>query len=59
VKQTSVARQNRSALAKSAAYLQSFMLYLAETEIDKIKDDSNGPNFFTLQHHGPTVVAIN
>jgi len=58
VKQTSAERPNRSALAKSAAYLQSFMLYLAETEIDKIEDDSKGPNFFNLQRHGPTVVAI-
>jgi len=31
---TSAERQNRSALAKSAAYLQSFMLFLAETEIE-------------------------
>jgi len=58
VKQTNAERQNRSALAKSAAYLQSFMLYLAETEIDKKEDDGKGPIFLTLQRHGPTGVAI-
>jgi len=45
VKQTSEERQNRSALAKSSANLQSFMLYLAEMEIEKTKDDGKGLNF--------------
>jgi len=34
------------------------MLYLVETEIDKIEDDGKGLNIFALQRHGPTVVAI-
>jgi len=36
LEKTSAERPNRSILAKSAAYLQSFMLYLAVPEIDEM-----------------------
>jgi len=49
---------NRSSLAKSAAYLQSIMLYLAEPEIDKIKGDGTGLIFLNLQRHCPIPIAI-
>ena len=58
MKLTSAERPNRRALAKSAEYLQSFMLFLAETEKDEIEDDGKGPIFFTLQRHGPIPIAI-
>jgi len=48
----------RSVLAKSAAYLQSIMLYLAEPEIVKIKDDGKGLIFFYFQRHSPIPIAI-
>jgi len=38
--------------------LQSFMLYLAETEKDEIEDDGKGPIFFTLQRRSPIPIAI-
>jgi len=58
VKQTSALPPNGGALAKSAVYVQSFMLFLAELEVDEIEDDSKVLNFSTLQCHSPLIIAI-
>jgi len=47
--QPNCSAQVRSMLAKSAAYLQSIMLYLAEPEIVKIKDDGKSQIFLNFQ----------
>jgi len=46
VKQQLAHDENRSTAAKSAAYLQSILLYLVETQLDEIEDNSKGPIFF-------------
>jgi len=58
-KQVGTLRPNPSALAKPAAYLQSIMLFLAEPEMVKIKDDVKDNIFFYPQYHGSAHKAIN
>jgi len=43
---------------KSTAYLQFIMLYMVGTEIDKVEDNDKGLNFFSLQLHRHTPLAI-
>ena len=56
--ETSFLCPNCSALAKFAAYLQSIILYLTESEIYEIKDDDKGLIFVILERHGPISIAV-